>query len=405
MNSPRSRRAARRPSNPAVSPPRVGDLCRVMEEIAPSWAAAEWDNVGLLAGDISWPAQRLLLTIDLTPAVLAEARRRQAQVIIAYHPPVFRPIKRLISDPRDPAGLAAWALAERIAVYSPHTALDAAPGGTNDALAELCGLTEVKPLERSSGGARRCKLVVFVPPNDVEQVADAVFMAGGGRIGAYEKCSFRLRGEGTFFGSASTNPVVGQRGRLERVDEIRLEVVFPEPRLPDIVAALRRSHPYEEPAFDVYPLQPVPDGQHGQGRIGRFAEPITLPRLLKRIAEKTAARHITHVEPPSATPSARRPASRVYTRGLICVGAAGSLPFEAAGPRCGPGDVVITGEIRHHDALRYQRLGVAAVAVGHWASERPVLSPLADRLRRMLPGVSVKVSQADADPFRPMSRT
>lgn len=405
MNSLPSGRSPRRPSRPAGSAPRVGDLCRVMEEIAPSWTAAEWDNVGLLAGDAGWPAERLLLTIDLTPMVLAEARLRRIQVIIAYHPPLFRPVKRLLADPTDSAGLAAWAMAEKIAVYSPHTALDAAPGGTNDVLAELCGLTEVEPFERSSGATRRCKLVVFVPPNDVDRVADAVFAAGGGRIGAYEKCSFRLRGEGTFFGSDSTHPVVGQRGRLERIDEIRLEVVFPEARLPDMVAAVRRSHPYEEPAFDVYPLQPTPDGRHGQGRIGRFAKPVTLSQLLKRLATATGARHIAYVEPSAAGHSARRPGGRLYTRGLVCVGAAGSWPFEAAGQRCGPGDVVITGEIRHHDALRYQRLGVAAVALGHWASERPSLPPLADRLRRMLPGVSVRVSQADADPFRPMSRT
>lgn len=399
MTSPRPKRTPRR----APPRPRVGDLCRVMEEIAPTKAAAEWDNVGLLAGDWAWPARRMLLTIDLTPAVLAEARRARAEIILSYHPPVFRPIKRMIVDPTEPSGLAAWAIAERIAVYSPHTALDAAPGGTNDVLTELCGLAEVEPFDQVAGGERQGKLVVFVPPDDVERVAEAIFLAGGGRIGLYEKCSFRSRGEGAFFGTDATSPVVGQKGRLERVDETRLEVVFPEPRLAEVIAAVRRAHPYEEPAFDVYPLRAVPDGRVGPGRIGRFSRPLTLPELLRRLAAKTGARNLCTVEPDATYPPLGPAGKSRYTRGIVCVGAAGSMPFDVPGRRCGPGDVVITGEIRHHDALRYQRLGVAAVALGHWASERPALAPLAARLRRRLPGTAVAVSKADADPFRGMA--
>lgn len=367
----------------------VATLCEAMERIAPTWAAAEWDNVGLLAGARYWPLGRILLTIDLTPSVLNEAIRGRRQAIVTYHPPIFRPLKRIIADRRQAEGLAADALAHRIAVYSPHTALDCAPGGTNDVLADLAGLEEVRPFEALASSERSCKLVVFVPSEHVENVADAVFSAGAGRIGAYEKCSYRLDGVGTFFGSESTAPVIGRKGRLERVNEVRLEVVVPRTQLAGVTAAIRRSHPYEEPAFDFYPLEGLSDGKTGQGRVGRFARMVTLGALAKRLATKTGA--------PGAMRIGR--AGERLHRGFVCVGAAGSLPFEIPGESLGWGDVVITGEIRHHDALRYARCGASAIALGHSVSERPVLAPLAAKLKKALPGVSIAVSRADRDPF------
>ena len=246
--------------------------------------------LGLLAGGAQWPLSQVLLTIDLTSAVLDEAIRMRSNAIVTYHPPIFRPIKGIAVERSSPDGLAGEALAQRIAVYSPHTALDCAPGGTNDVLAELAGLDEVTPFEAAAAEDRNCKLVVFVPTAAVEKVSDAVFAAGAGRIGEYERCSYRVNGQGTFFGTESTSPVVGRKGQLERVDEVRLEVVFPRQRLAEVTAAVRRSHPYEEPAFDVYPLQGLPDGRIGQGRMGRFRKPVTLAVLARRLAAKTAAR-------------------------------------------------------------------------------------------------------------------
>ncbi|MCG8409082.1 MAG: Nif3-like dinuclear metal center hexameric protein [Phycisphaerales bacterium] len=370
----------------------VNDLCTVMEEVAPTWAAADWDNVGLLVGHKTWPVRRVLLCIDLTAAVLDEATRGRFDVILAYHPPIFRPVKRMTPDRSEQEGLAAAALSSRIAIYSPHTALDAAPGGTNDTLAAMAGLRDVIPFEAAGSPMRDCKLVVFVPEAQADGVAEAVFEAGAGRIGDYERCSYRLRGQGTFWGMEGANPTVGRKGRLERVDEMRLEVIFPQRRLVDVAAAVRRSHPYEEPAFDIYPLEKSPDGRIGQGRIGYFSRPPSLRMLASSLAKKTRAANVTIVGKPG----------QKVRRGLVCVGAAGSLPFEIPGKPCGAGDVILTGEIRHHDALRYQRAGAAAIALGHWASERPVLTSLAARLRRAIPRLSAVVSRKDCDPFGPV---
>ena len=370
----------------------VTDLCTAMDKIAPRFASAEEDNVGLVAGGFSWPVTQVLLTIDLTPAVLDEAIENRCDAIISYHPPLYRPTENMIVERVTTAGVAAEALSHRIAIYSPHTALDAAPGGTNDVIAELCGLVNSIPFDAAPNPATNGKLVVFVPDRHVEEVADAVFAAGGGMIGGYSQCSFRLAGHGTFLGGESTKPVVGEKGLLERVDEVRLEIIFPMHRLREVVAAVRKAHPYEEPAFDVYPLQSLPLPRLGQGRIGKFPKPIKLAALARSLKAKTRAANVTICGDPRAE----------LRRGFVCVGAAGGLPFAAKAEPCGAHDVIITGEIRHHDALRYQRCGAAAVALGHWASERPALAPLAAKLKDRLAGVDVSVSRADRDPFIPL---
>ncbi|MBX3396925.1 MAG: Nif3-like dinuclear metal center hexameric protein [Phycisphaerae bacterium] len=368
----------------------VSRLCAAMESIAPLHAAADWDNVGLLIGDASWPVRRLLLTIDLMPSVLDEAVVGRCDAIVAYHPPIFRGVKSLRPERASQEGVAAAALSERIAVYSPHTALDAAPGGTNDTLAALAGISGAAPFTPARDPLQRCKLVTFVPENDLERVAAALFEAGAGRIGDYSHCSFRLQGQGTFLGGPETNPAIGRRGCLERVAETRLEVLFDRRTTSVVIDALRRSHPYEEPAFDIYSLDAAPLASLGQGRMGEFARPTSVAALARSLARQIGVNGVSIVGSPGAR----------VRRGFVCVGAAGSLPFEIPGVSLGEGDVVITGEIRHHDALQYARSGTAAIALGHWASERPVLQPLASRLRGLLKGLSIIVSRRDLDPFR-----
>jgi len=362
-----------------------------MESIAPLSAAADWDNVGLLVGSRTWPATRILLTIDTTPAVVDEADKSRFDAIVSYHPVLFKPAKRIVVDNRMQEGVAADCLARRIAVYSPHTALDAAPGGTNDVLAELAGLTGLQPISASPMTAAQCKLVVFVPETHVEKVADAVFAAGAGRIGAYEQCSFRLAGEGTFFGTEYTDPVVGKKGRLERVEELRIETVMPaDPAtMRSVTQAIRASHPYEEPAFEFFPLSGVPSLQTGQGRLGRFMAPATLDALSKSLQRATQGSCVSFV-------GERR---MKLSRGVVIAGAGGGIPFSIPGG-LKPGDVVITGEMRHHDALRVARCGAAAILLGHWTSERPVLASLAKSIQRRLPNCTIALSRADVDPVQ-----
>lgn len=368
----------------------VLDLCRAMETLAPSWAAAEWDNVGLLAGSMKWPLRKVLLTIDLTPPVLDEAAAGRFGAIVSYHPPIFRAVKKHTVHRVEQDGLAAEALSRRIAVYSPHTALDCAPGGTNDTLAQLCGLHDVRPFLTAAPRSEQFKLVTFVPADKADTVADALFAAGAGWIGDYEKCSYRLSGEGTFFGTESTSPALGRKGRLERVAEIRLETVVPSAVLPGVVSALRKAHPYEEPAFDVYPLRNPPHPRIGQGRVGMLPRPTGVGALARRVARLVGAPCASIIGDPRG----------VVRRAVVIAGSAARMPFEDSTSPPGPVDVVVTGEVRHHDALHYERAGLPAIVLGHSVSERPVLRPLARRLRELLPGVECAVSRVDRDPFR-----
>jgi len=362
-----------------------------MSKLAPLHLAQSWDNVGLLAGDRSATVRRVLLCIDFSPAVLAEARRGRCEMVIAYHPPLFKPIKSLVADGATPRSMTAAlhaAIRAGIAIYSPHTALDAADGGTGDALAALCGATVTGPLDFATnpGSADEIKISVFVPREQLDRVAEGMFAAGAGRIGLYERCSFRIPGTGTFFGGAGTDPRVGHRGRLESVQEVRLEMICTREQLPETIAALRRTHPYEEPAFDLYPLHAKPEPR-GIGRLARLPRPMTLAALARRLARATGS---------TAPQLIGAPAKRVQ-RLAILAGSAGR--FDQDFPRSRRADVLITGEVRHHDALALRTGGAAVVALGHWYSERPVLSLLARSLGRELKGATIRISRSDADPF------
>lgn len=372
---------ARRRSNVTIA-----QIAYTLDAIAPLELAQPWDNVGLLAGDPQAKAKRVLLCIDLTAAVLAEAIEEGCSMIVAYHPPIFKPIARLRSDSSGTDGLVHQAIAAGLAIYSPHTALDAAPGGTNDVMADLCGLTAIEPFEYPIPPATQSKIVTFVPHAQVDHVADALAAAGAGRIGDYQHCSYRSHGRGTFFGTQSTQPRIGRRDRLEMVEETRLEMVLPQCVLPEVVDALLRSHPYEEPAYDIYPLTPAPT--FGIGRVGLLPAKTTLGRLAERLAKAVRSQVACLVGSPRAP----------IARAAVCVGSAGRLPWDK--PRSAGCDVLVTGELHHHDALALTRMGKTAIVLGHWESERPALKPLAARLRGQLAALAVSISRQDAPPFQ-----
>jgi dinuclear metal center YbgI/SA1388 family protein len=357
----------------------VADLVEAMEAIAPSRLAAEWDNVGLLLGDPSSDVARVLLAIDCTRAVVAEATRERCGAIVSYHPPIFAPQKRFV------AGSSAFeALRAGLAVFSPHTALDVADGGTNDVLADVLGIGARAPLRPILPRDSEYKLVTFVPPEHVEAVSRAVFAAGAGHIGNYSSCSFRAAGTGTFFGEAGANPAVGTAGRLEEAPELRLETIVPTARIARVVDALRAAHPYEEPAFDLVRLasaaKPV-----GFGRVGDV-ESATVRSLVERAKQALGASHVLVAGDLEA----------VVSRAAVCAGSGGDLVPDAIGSGA---QLLLTGEVRHHDALRAVDAGLTVICARHSTSERVALAALQRRLSARLPGMSFVCSQEDREPF------
>ena len=385
FRAPQNLWMTRRTPKDAIS---LAEFSSAMEQIAPLHLAESWDNVGLLSGHSTSLVKRVLLTIDITPAVHDEAIAKNIDLILSYHPPIFKPLKHLRINGDEPPALAVALASFGIWVYSPHTALDTAPDGTNDVLAEALGATVTGSFSHYPALGNYLKLVTFVPENDVESVADAVFAAGAGQIGAqakYSQCSFRVPGTGTFQGDlGSANPTVGRPGVYERVPEIRFETILPVHAAGDVINALRNSHPYEEPAFDLLKMETPPE-QVGLGRYAEFAKPITLQELASR------GKTVLNVNHAQVIGSPRR---KIRTLALVA-GAAGRLGLDSASK---PYDCLITGELKHHEQVAYAAAGKAVAMFGHGNTERPVLASVAQRLKRLRPALQIAQALSDRDP-------
>ncbi|HVT87450.1 MAG TPA: Nif3-like dinuclear metal center hexameric protein [Tepidisphaeraceae bacterium] len=365
---------------------KLTQVIQTLEEIAPTRYAEPWDNVGLLVGDLSKDVSSIMLTIDYTAEVAEEARSANCDLLIAYHPPIWDGLKKI-----DSTSLIYDAIRRSVAIYSPHTALDIAPGGTNDMLADAIGLIRPSPLKRASPAVTQYKLVTFVPEDHVEKVASALFNAGAGKIGDYSSCSFRIKGTGTFFGGEGANPSAGSKGKLEQVQEIRIETVLPVSAIDSVIQALKQSHPYEEPAFDLNMLAAHPTGL-GMGRIGEM--PFTpMANILDSIKRALEIKHLL----------VAGPATGNITKAAVCAGACGKLLDDAIAQKA---QLYLTGEMRHHDALRAASLGMTVVCVLHSNSERAVLKRLSAELSKRLaaaepaaPLPAIHLSRKDRDPF------
>lgn len=342
--------------------PAARDVITAVETLAPPSLAESWDNCGLQAGDPGAAVRRVLVALTPLPAVFDEAEETGADFLLFHHPLIFTPLKSV--NPRSyPGGLVSRAIKNNLTVYAAHTSYDAAPGGVSVALAGALGLEE--PLEIVSPRGSLRKLVVFVPREDAEAVAEALAGAGAGRIGDYTRCTFRSPGTGTFLPGEGSDPYLGERGRLERVDEVRLETVVPVHLARAAVEAATAAHPYEEVALDVYPVGGVPDGC-GYGRVGALAEPLTPEGITSHVSGALGF-------PARLVADAGRRISRVAVLG----GSGGSFIPEVAASGA---DAYVTGDLDYHDALLAESLGLTAIDAGHAATELPSLGPLAERL-------------------------
>jgi len=363
----------------------IDDLIRAVESIAPPALAEPWDNAGLIVGDESWALDGpVVLTIDLTDAVLGEAVELRAGAVIAYHPPIFTGIKQITPGTREGRTVLACAT-NKIAIYSPHTALDAAENGLAEWLVRLGGagndLAPITPHE-SIDPQQSHKIVTLVPAEHAERVRDAMADAGAGNIGGYSRCSFSTEGAGSFLGSDGTSPAIGQAGRFETVREQRLEMVVSARALPAVIHAVRRTHPYEEPPFDIYQLRAKPSPTTGGGRVMTLAVPASpsdLAHTYKRALGVSTIKLATASDEP-------------VVRIAACPGAGGSMIDDAIAHGA---TMFVTGEMRHHDVLAALEQGCSVLLAGHTNTERPYLPVLTDRLA----GFGCVVSERDRAPF------
>lgn len=366
---------------------RIQDLVGLVHSLFPPSLAEDWDNVGLQVGDPAAELHRVLVALDPSEQTLQQAVALGAQALFTHHPLLFRPLKSL--TPGDEAGRVALAAARaQVAILCAHTNLDRATDGLNDWLAERLGLEAAVPL--AAGDADLLKLVVFVPAGHEAAVADALFAAGAGKVGAYDRCSFRSAGTGTFRPGPGTRPFLGSEGRDEAAEEIRLETILPRASVGKVLDKLRRAHPYEEVAYDLIPLVNRREDV-GLGRIGRLPEPTALEDFAEGVKSALGCSFLRLVGQPGAQ----------VRKVAVCGGSGASLVGEAA--RQGA-DVLVTGDVKYHEARLAESLGLALVDAGHFATERIAVAGLASRLRQQCEGrgwtVEVLQMEEETDPFR-----
>ena len=364
---------------------KVKNIAEQIEKIVPLKLAQDWDNVGLLIGNPQKNVKNILLTIDITGDVVAEARKLKTDLIVSYHPVIWDGLKNITSD--GPTGVVYELIRSGVAVFSIHTALDVATGGVNDGLADIIGIEDGKPIGDYvvNPAGDNYKLVVFVPVESMAEVSNAVFAAGAGAIGNYSHCGFSAEGTGTFLPLENAKPAIGKKGEMEKVPEVRFETIVPAEKLDKVVAAMKKAHPYETPAFDIIKLYNS-QNELGLGRIGKLAQPLRIEQIINRIKKHTGAQAVGLVGNEK----------RLVKTAAVCAGSCGKIINLVIAAKA---DLYLTGELKHHQALAAQQAGLTCICLSHTVSERFILKKFTKQLQKQLNSVTIRVSKKDADPF------
>ncbi len=356
-----------------------------VDRLAPFALAEPWDHVGLqvgsphdrLSNDAAAPAGArpvVLVALEVSDAALDEASRLGARAIVAHHPLIFDPLERL-SDHTEAGRLALRAARQGVAVIAAHTNLDKARGGVADVVAGLLGLEAVQPLQPAAADV--LKLVGFVPEDDAGLVRQALFAVGAGVIGEYEHCSWSVGGQGTFFGRHGTTPAAGVAGRDETVAELRMEVVFPRRLRRHVVAAYIAAHPYEEPAFDLVPVENE-IASRGLGRLGVLPAPLSLAALADEVAAVLRLPSVRYAGD----------GAREVLRVAVLPGSGAEAVARGVAQVA---DVLVTGDVKYHEARAAQAQGLALIDAPHGWTEQEAMLRWAERLADALgPGLTVE---------------
>ena len=359
---------------------KAGKVISILEDLAPRQLQAEWDNSGLQVGDRAWTVTRILIALEVTLDVIRYAADNGFDFVITHHPLIFKKLDRI--DGSTPMGkIISLALINKISIYAMHTNLDFVQGGVSDALADLLSLKKVEVLEKQKGDY--FKLAVFVPTPHLNQLRIALGDAGAGRLGNYSHCSYSSRGRGSFLPIEGASPWIGDVGKLEEVDESRLETIVEGYKLSNVLSAMIAAHPYEEVAYDLIPL--ANSGDYGLGRIGNLPQVLTLEQFTLAVGSALNCSSLRVIGQ-----------GNLVKKVAVCGGSGGHLVGLAH--RRGA-DVLVTGDVGHHQALEAQELGLAVIDPGHYHSEYPVLKIIESRMS-LGKGADVALYPGHTDPFR-----
>lgn len=361
---------------------RIREILSVIEQFAPLALQEGFDNSGVQVGDVNQEAKGVLLCIDVTEDVVDEAITLGCNLIVSHHPLAFRKFQSLVGRNYVERCMIK-AIKYDIVVYAAHTNLDNAPRGINFYLAKMLGLQNIRIL--APQGEKLLKLVTFSPYSHADQIRNALFNAGAGNIGGYDSCSYNLRGEGTFRGGDNTHPFVGEVGQLHTEAEVRIEVVLPIYKQKEVVRALLAVHPYEEPAYDLYPLINQWN-QVGSGVVGTLPEEMEEENFLYLIKDVFNLSSIQY--------SALR--NQSIRDVALCGGSGGFLIPQAIAYGA---DVFITGEVKYNDFYDVENKILLAV-VGHYESEVFTKNVFYDLISEKYPTFGLYMAGTDKNPVK-----
>ncbi len=357
----------------------VQDYVNAVEAIASFSLAESWDNPGLLVGSGHQPVRRALVALDATPAVIQEAREKGADLVVTHHPIIFEKLGKI------PAESPVYqAIQKGVAVLSAHTNLDTAKGGVNDALAARLGLKEVSLLEKTRSVFWK-KVIVYVPTTHAETVYEAMTQAGAGRQGNYAGAAFLAPGEGRFIPLEGANPFLGEVGALEKAEELRLEMLVRPECVDAVILAMRKAHPYEEPAYDILDTQAFSTSE-GMARVGYLEQSMSPDAFAAYVKERLMVGGVKYV-----------PGTKAIQKVAVCGGSGGSYLARAAAVGA---QALVTADVKHGQLLEAARLGITLVDAGHYATESVVLPVLLKQLQKALPDADIQMAASCADPAK-----
>lgn len=358
----------------------VKEITAILEELAPLPLAEDFDNVGLLTGHNSMEVEGVLVTLDALESVVDDALERGCNLIVSFHPILFKGLKRLTgADYVERALLKA--VKNDIAIYSMHTALDNVPRGVSGRLSQALGLQECRILMPRSGTIE--KLVTYVPLKARDAVLDALFQAGAGALGNYSHCSFGSRGEGSFLPEPGARPSIGVQGELHREPEEQLHLTYPSHLRQRVLDALMTAHQYEEVAYEISALEN--QYQHtGMGMLGLLASPMEGTAFLELLKKRLGTPCIRHSELPD---------KRIHR--VAVLGGSGAFAIDAA--RKAGADALVTADLKYHQF--YQAEGALLLAdVGHYESEQFTKNLIHEYLTEKIPNFAIHLSEVKTNP-------
>lgn len=357
----------------------VKDVTKYLEKIAPLHLQEGYDNSGLQVGDLNSEINGVLISLDVTLEVIDDAINKKCNMIVAHHPVIFGELKN-ISNGHLTGDVIIKAIKNNITIYAIHTNLDNVINGVNDKIADKIGLKRKKILLPKKN---LLKLIVFVPQSHSELVAEALFNSGAGHIGNYKNCSFITTGEGSFLPLSNSNPFKGEKGKVENLNESKIEVVLPDYLLSDVIQSMKDAHPYEEIAYDV--LQLLNNSSSGSGMIGELDEPVEELEFLNFIKKKFNANGVRH------TKFLNKPIKKV----AVCGGSGSFLLKNAIEKKA---DIFITSDFKYHQFFEGNNK-ILIADIGHYESEQFTIELISDFLIKKFINFAIRKTSVYTNPI------